>query len=302
MHFCKEVARRNRELNLRLCVGLDTDGEKVHKMLGASDVYAAITTFNREIIDATRHVACVYKPNLWFYLAQGVEGYRALIWTVARIRELGFPALLDAKPGDIGNTSEQIARTVFDAIGADATTVNCYLGGDAIQPILDRIEGGSIVICKTSNPGSAEFQDRLQVMSEADRQELARGPEQETQLSVLHQFSGIKLWQVVALRVAKHWNIHGNCGLVVGSTFPDEARVCREMVGPDVPMLVPALGSQGGELVASVKGAVGPDGRGVALFNVSRAIAGASTGSDFAEAACAKAEWYHQAINAALAA
>ncbi|MBI1961444.1 MAG: orotidine-5'-phosphate decarboxylase [Parcubacteria group bacterium] len=301
MHFCREIARRNRELGLRLCVGLDTDGEKVQKMLGASDVYAAITTFNGAIIDATRHVACAYKPNLWFYLARGVEGYRALIWTVARICELGFPALLDAKPGDIGNTSEQIAKTVFDAIGADATTVNCYLGGDAIQPILDRAEGGSIVICKTSNPGSAEFQDRLLIVSEEDLQELARGSLQQTQLSILLQFSGVKLWQVVALRVANHWNTNGNCGLVVGSTFPEEARVCREMVGPDVPMLVPALGSQGGELVASVKAAVGSDGQGVALFNVSRAIAGASTGSDFAEAAGKKAEWYHRAITAALA-
>lgn len=288
-NFVQEVTYRNRELGLRLCVGLDTDNEKAKFLLGEPNTDLAVTLFNQDIIDATKDVACVYKANLWFYLSGGYKGMLALEATVDCTKSHDIPIIVDAKFGDIGSTSGQAAKFLFNVLGADATTANPYLGQDAVQPLLDRSDHGVIFICKTSNPDSAEIQDRRIDNLTLEQQEIgALDP-------------GLRVWQLVALRVANHWNVSGNCGLVIGATYPEELALCRQLVGPDLPILIPGVGKQGGDLEASVKAGIGPDGLGVIMLNVSSAITGASTGDDFAEAAGRKAEEYDRDIQAAVA-
>ncbi len=230
--------------------------------------------FNREIIDATADLVCAYKPNAAFYEAQGDAGYRALIRTVRYIHERypDIPVILDAKRGDIGSTNLGYAQSAFDVIGVDALTVHPYLGKEALAPLLARREKGIIVLAKTSNPGSGEFQD------------VRVGPAQEP------------LYQLVARRVAQHWNEYGNCALVVGATYPSELRQVRALVA-DLPILVPGIGTQGGEVAATV--AAGRDSRGWGMIiNSARGIIFASRERDFAEAARAATLRLRDEINA----
>lgn len=277
MNFVEEITRRNREQGKYLCVGLDPDAKKVEKALGR-DLNFGLTHFTKEVIDTTTAVAAVYKPNLWFYLARGESGLVSLKGLISRIHQHDIPVLLDTKFGDIGTTSEKAAEFFFDWLEVDAITANPYLGQDAIQPLLDRKDKGIIFICKTSNKGSAEIQN----------QPLSRS-------------MGLSVWKLVADRVFSFWNANGNCGLVVGATHPEELAKCREFIGPNLPLLIPGVGKQGGGLETSVKGGLGKAGDGVFVINVSSGICHASDGPDFAEAAGAAAEKYHNQITAALA-
>ncbi len=245
-----------------LCVGLDSDYEQLPTIVKTQQsLEEAIFRFNRDIIDATHDLVCAYKPNAAFYEARGDAGLRALVRTVRYTHEQcpGIPVILDAKRGDIGSTNLGYAQSAFDVIGADAITVHPYLGKEALAPLLARREKGIIVLAKTSNPGSGEFQD------------LPIGPAQEP------------LYQVVARHVAQEWNDNGNCALVVGATYPEELRRVRALVG-DMPILIPGIGAQGGELAATV--AAGKDSRGWGMIiNSARGIIFASRGNNFAEAA-----------------
>src|SRR5579883_2636573 len=257
-----------------VCVGLDSDYEQLPVAVKkTSSIEEAIFTFNREIIDATHDLVCAYKPNIAFYEAQGDAGYRALIRTVHYIKKAypHLPVILDAKRADIGSTNAGYVTAVFDVIGADAITVHPYLGKEALAPFLARKEKGIIILVKTSNPGAGEFQD------------LPVGDSQEP------------LYQVVARHVAQSWNDNGNCAVVVGATYPVELKKVRSIIG-DMPILIPGIGAQGGEIAATVD--AGKDSRGWGMIiSSSRAIIFASKEDDFAQVARKAAEELRMEIN-----
>lgn len=257
-----------------VCVGLDSDYDRIPatvKSMGS--VEEALFIFNRDIIDATHDLVCAYKPNSAFYEAQGDQGLRALCRTVEYIRETypHIPVILDAKRADIGSTNLGYVQMAFDIIGVDAITIHPYLGKEALAPFLARKEKGMIVLVKTSNPGAGEFQD------------LPVGDAQEP------------LYQVVARHVANAWNTHGNCAIVVGATYPAELEKVRAIVG-DMPILIPGIGAQGGEVEATVS--AGKDSRGWGMIiSASRSIIFASKGDDFARAAREATEQLRTEIN-----
>jgi len=241
---------------------------------GAS-VSAAITMFNKAIVGETRDFACAYKPNFAFYMAHGSDGLKALYQTIACIRIVAptVPVILDGKFGDIGNTNAGYVKLAFEYLGADAVTVSPYLGGEALQPFLDCKDKGIFVLCRTSNPGAGEFQDARSRFDACYR----------------------SLFQHVAYQVAKSWNKNGNCGLVVGATYPDELREIRELAG-DMPILIPGVGAQGGDVEKTVKAGKDSRGKGM-IINSSRGIIFASKTEDFATAAGREAEKLHNLIN-----
>ena len=251
MRFFDKLERAARKNGSLLCVGLDPDPA----LMPVDDVAG----FNRAIIAATRDYVCAYKPNLAFYEALGEKGYAALRETLAAIPD-DIPMIGDAKRGDIGNTAKAYARALFDELGFDAATVNPYLGGDAVEPFLEREEKAAFILCRTSNPGACDLQDLAVSDGDASR----------------------PLFEVVA-EMAARWNMRGNVGLVVGATYPEELRRVRQIC-PDMTFLVPGVGAQGGDLAAVM--ANGLDSRGSGLIiNVSRQVLYASKGADFAEAA-----------------
>ncbi len=262
-----DVSRRHASL---VCVGLDIDPHRLPPHLGTEP--KALLDFNRSIIEATADLVCAYKPNLAFYEALGLEGWGLLRATLAAIPR-DIPVIADAKREDIGSTAAAYAHSVFNGFGFDAVTVSPYLGEDAVRPFLEWEDKGIFVLCKTSNPGSAEFQD-LQVMA----------PDGTTR----------RLYEVVAGRVLD-WNRHGNCGLVVGATYPDQLHAIRQMA-PDLPFLIPGIGAQAGDLESTVR--YGVDERGQrAIINSARGIIYASAGRDFAQAARRAAKDLRDAIN-----
>lgn len=243
-----------------LCVGLDTDAGKLPPGIDAA-------SFNWAIIDATKDIVCAYKPNLAFYEVAGIDGLRALEETLAHI-PADIPVIGDAKRGDIGNTAGYYARALFDTLGFDAATVNPYLGLDSVEPFTRYADRGVFLLCRTSNPSARDFQDLVT--------------------------DGRPLYERVALK-ALEWNTNGNIGLVVGATYPDELGRIRGMC-PSMPLLVPGIGTQGGDLAAVVEQGVDEAGAGI-LVNVSRAVLYASGGTDFAEAARAAALDVRSSIN-----
>lgn len=272
--FKQRLEQRWRQDHL-VCVGLDSEYERLPESVksGAVGVEEALFAFNREIIDATHDLVCAYKPNSAFYEAQGDVGLRALIRTVYYLKETypQIPVILDAKRADIGSTNLGYVQAAFERIGADAITVHPYLGREALAPFLERKDKGIIVLARTSNPGAGELQDLL--VGEA------REP----------------LYQVVARQVARDWNTHDNCALVVGATYPAELQQVRAIVG-DLPILIPGIGAQGGEVAATVQ--AGKDSRGWGMIiSSSRGIIYASKGADFAQAARSATEQLRAEIN-----
>jgi orotidine-5'-phosphate decarboxylase len=272
-NFRELVENKSREGKF-LCVGLDPDVSKIPAHVLAGSLEDGIVAFHRRIVDATRDIAGAYKPNAAFYEAHGEAGWRALKSTISLIIELApdVPIILDAKRADIGNTNNGYVISAFDDLKADAITVHPYLGSEALEPFLARKEKGIIVLCRTSNKGAAEFQD----------------------LTV----EGVPLYQRVAGQVVSTWNGGGNCGLVVGATYPQELSIVRSLA-PELPILIPGVGAQGGDLEASVR--AGRDARnGGFWIAASRAILYESAGVDFVEAARTKAHEYDGAIRTAL--
>ncbi len=252
-----------------LCVGLDPDPA----LMAVPDV----ADFNKAIVDATSDLVCAFKPNVGFYEPFGSAGIVALERTVSYIRDRAPRAVIigDAKRGDIGSTNVRYAAALFDTWGFDAATVNCYGGGEALRPFLEYEEKGIFVWCRSSNPGADELQD-IAVQSE----------------------DGRPFYQVVAAH-SRDWDRHGNVALVVGATYPEELAAVRGIC-PDMPILVPALGAQGGELAASVQAGVDAGGRN-AIFSSSRSVTFASRNpADFAEAARAAATALRDEINGVL--
>jgi orotidine-5'-phosphate decarboxylase len=239
------ISRRNRSL---LCIGLDPDPALMPPV--------SVFEFNRAIIEATSDLVCAYKPNLAFYEALGVEGLEALKKTVEFIPD-DVVVIGDGKRSDIGHSAGAYAKALFSYFGFDATTVNPYLGHDSVAPFLEYRDRGVFILCRTSNTGATDFQDLSSPQGEA-------------------------LFHLVA-RKAGQWNQYGNGGLVVGATYPEELRQIRQLC-PQMPLLIPGVGAQGGDLELAVR--YGVDSRGErAIINSSRQVIYASKGQDFAQAA-----------------
>jgi orotidine-5'-phosphate decarboxylase len=250
-----------------VCVGLDPEIERFPKHIGAGP--SPIFQFNKAIIDATHDLVCAYKPQFAHYAAYEAEDQLERTIEYVHRTYPQVPVILDAKRGDIGSTAERYAIEAFERYGADAVTVNPYLGSDALEPFLRHADRGVIVLCRTSNKGGADLQD-LEV-------------------------GGQRLFQVVAALAAQRWNAHGNCLLVVGATYPQELAQVRALVG-DMPLLVPGVGAQGADVAQAVS--AGQDARGTGLIiSSSRAILYASAGEDFAQAARAATQALRGEIN-----
>lgn len=222
-----------------LCVGLDTDMARFGEDADQLDI-------NRSIIRATADLAVAYKPNMAFYEAEGYRGMKVLEETIKVIRDEAPNTLiiLDAKKGDIGNTSRAYARSAFEVIGADSITVNAYMGRDAVEPFSEYQDKLIFVLCRTSNKGASEVQDLI--------------------------FGDERLYNIMARNI-RTWDQHGNLGAVVGATYPEELGRVREILGPSTPILIPGVGTQGGDLKKVLTNGTNEEGTGV-LINVSRGI------------------------------
>lgn len=257
------IETRQNQLKSLLCIGLDPDPRRFPEKFQRQK--EPILAFNKSIIDATADLACCYKPQIAFYASQGAE--RELEKTISYLKDLQIPVLLDAKRGDVGTTAEQYAAEVFDRYGADAATINPYLGFDAMAPFLDRADKGVFILCRTSNRGGADLQN-------------------------LVLQDGSLLYEHVARQAATTWNSNDNVALVTGATQPQELAKIRQITG-EMTLLLPGIGAQGGELAASVKAGEG----GGLIVSSSRAVLYASSGEDFAEAARQVAESTRDEIN-----
>jgi len=251
------AALRNRwsAANTLVCVGLDPEPAKFPAKFGNNS--DAIFAFCRDIADATADYACCFKPQIAHFAAHRAEDALQRLIAHLHATHPGIPVILDAKRGDIGSTAEHYAAEAFDRYDADAVTANPYLGRDSVQPFLDRADKGVVILCHTSNPGARDFQE----------------------LDV----GGKPLYLRVAATVANKWNANGNCALVVGATFPEELAQVRMLVG-DMPLLIPGVGAQGGDVAAVVRNGRSSDGSGL-MISSSRAILYASNGDDYAQAA-----------------
>lgn len=272
MSFMQALRTRWEDANSLVCVGLDPEPSKFPAHF-ASDP-EAVFNFCRAIVDSTADYACSFKPQIAHFAALGAEDALARLVAHIHAEHPGVPVILDSKRGDIGSTAQHYASEAFDRYGADAVTANPYLGRDSVQPFLDRADRGVVILCRTSNPGAGDLQD-LVVSGNGS--------------------TGRPLYQHVAEKVAREWNDHGNCALVVGATWPRQLHEVRAIVG-DVPFLVPGVGAQGGDVEAVVTNARTADGTGL-IVSSSRAILYASKGEDFAEASANAARALRDEIN-----
>lgn len=270
MTFKQKLEHIVKKNNSLLCVGLDSDIEKVPAHLKKEK--QPQFSFNKAIIDATYDLVCSYKPNIAFYEAEGLEGLLQLKFTTKYIKDKypEIPIILDAKRGDIGNTNEGYVKFAFDFLEADAITLHPYLGKESLKPFLEQKDKGIFILCKTSNPGAGEFQDL--------------------------NSDGKPLYQIIAQKVAQGWNYNGNCGLVVGATYPTELEIVRRIVGDGFPLLIPGVGAQGADVEKSVKAGLDSFGKN-AIINASRSVLFASVKDDFVQKARTEAEKLRNEIN-----
>lgn len=242
MGFVEQLGNAWRSNNSLLCVGLDPDVAKFPQEV--KNLPDNIYTFCKTIVDATADTVCAFKPQIAYFAALRAEDQLETICRYIKKAYPQIPIILDAKRGDIGATAEQYAREAFERYNADAVTVNPYMGFDSVAPYLEWKERGVIVLCRTSNAGGSDLQ-----------------------FLPVH---GRPLFQHVADMVADKWNTNGQCGLVVGATFPKELAEVRALVG-DMPLLVPGIGAQGGDVAATVQAGKTSNGTGM-MINSSRAI------------------------------
>ncbi len=267
MNFTHALNSAWRERNSLLCVGLDPDpGRFPAHLKGKPD---AIFQFCAAIVDSTADLVCCFKPQIAYFAARRAEDQlEALIDHIHR-QHPATPVILDAKRGDIGSTAEQYAIEAFERFHADAVTINPYMGHDSVAPYLAYRDKGIIILCRTSNPGGSDLQ--------------------------FLDVGGERLYERVARLVSTVWDANGQCALVVGATFPGEIARVRRLTG-DMPLLVPGIGAQGGDIEATVRAGRTASGCGL-IINSSRAILYAGSGEDYAEAARSVAESTRDAIN-----
>jgi orotidine 5'-phosphate decarboxylase subfamily 2 len=253
--------------NSLLCVGLDTDVGKIPKFLLETSKNP-LFDFNKAIIDATKDLVCAYKLNMAFYETAGKKGNDALEKTIQYIPH-NILIVLDGKRNDIGNTAQKYAQSLFDTLKADAITINPYLGKDGVSPFLEYTDKCSFILCRTSNPSAGDFQDLL--------------------------VSSTPVYQIVAKKI-REWDANKNCGAVVGATYPEELKTVRTILGDEIPILIPGIGKQGGDIEKTVRNGTNARGE-MALINSSREIIFAGEQQDFAEQSRKKAESLRNHIN-----
>ena len=266
MNFTDKLLQAMHRNNSLLCLGLDPDPELMPQV--------GVFKFNKAIIDATSDIVCAYKPNLAFYEALGIDGLTALQKTINYIPD-HIPVIGDAKRSDIGHTARAYAKALFETLGFDAATVNPYLGYDSIEPFISYVDKAIFILCRTSNPGALDFQALSYWSGRA-------GDEQQS------------LFKLVAQK-AKEWNENNNIGLVVGATYPQELKEIRQLC-PEMTLLIPGIGAQGGDLASAVRYGVDAQGE-KAIFSSSRQILYASRGGNFAQAARQAADELRRQIN-----
>jgi orotidine-5'-phosphate decarboxylase len=270
MSIIDKYEQRIDAVNSLLCVGLDSDYDRLPERFqsGAFPQFA----FNRWVIEQTHDAASAYKPNIAFYEARGDAGLRELAMTMDYLREHhpDIFTICDAKRADIGSTNKGYVAAIFDQLGFDAVTLHPYLGREALEPFLEREDKACIILCRTSNPGAGELQDVV--------------------------VGGKPLWQVVAEKVRDDWNARGNCMLVVGATYPVELAQVRALVG-NMTLLVPGVGTQGGEVSSTVSAGINSAGKGL-MINASRGVIFASNPGEAARQFCDEINLYRNPMRA----
>ena len=280
MTFLDMLKRAERQNNSMLCVGLDPEPTKFpDRIKGDSN---KIYDFCAAIVDATADVVNSFKPQIAYFAAHRAEGQLERLMEHMRRVAPHVPIILDAKRGDIGSTAEQYAIEAFERYGADAVTLSPFMGWDSVAPYLKYHGKGAFLLCRTSNPGGDDLQN--QRLASVEGQPL--------------------MYEHIAKLAQGPWNLNGQLGLVVGATYPKEIERVRELA-PTVPLLIPGVGAQGGDAVATVKAGLRVSGdtiTGPIIVNSSRAILYASKGDDFAEAARRVALQTRETLQAAKAA
>ena len=275
--FTEQLAHAWSSQDSMLCVGLDPDPKQFPASIKGKG--GAILAFCREIVDATSDLVCAFKPQIAYFAAHGAEDQLAQLIDHIHRQHPQVPVILDSKRGDIGSTAQQYAIEAFDRYQADAVTVNPYMGFDSVEPYLKYANKGVIVLCRTSNPGGSDLQFL----------EVNKKDHTEKEL----------LYQRVARLASSQWNKTGQLGLVVGATFPEEIAKVREIVG-EMPLLIPGIGAQGGDIPATVQAGTVPNAPGIGMIiNSSRAILYASQDGNFADAARQAAIATRDALRAA---
>jgi orotidine-5'-phosphate decarboxylase len=269
MSFYSKLSAAWAKSDSALCVGLDPDLTRLPAHLKNDPL--GIQKFCIDIVDATADTVCAFKPQIAYFAAVGAETQLQAVCDHIRTQYPHVVLILDAKRGDIGDTAALYAREAFDRYQADAVTVSPYLGTDSLMPFLQTEGKGTIVLCRTSNSGSGEFQTKM--------------------------VNGTSLYKHVAIAAASHWRNIGDTALVMGATYPQELAEVRGIVG-DMPFLVPGIGAQGGDIVSAVRAGRSDEGTGL-IINSSRAVLYASSGEDFAQASRAVAIDTRNAIRAA---
>lgn len=269
MTFQQKLDTIIKKNNSLLSIGFDPVMEKIPSFLKKEEY--PFFKFNKTIIDTTHDMVCAYKFNSAFYEAEGDRGLRELKMTCDYIRQnyTQIPIILDAKRADIGNTNNGYISYAFSYIGADAITLNPFPGKEGLKPFLEQKDKGCIIWCKSSNPGSEEFQNLL-----VDNE---------------------PLYKIIAQKVTNEWNIFGNCMLVMGATYPEELAEIRKIVG-DMTLLVPGIGAQGGNVEKTIKAGLNSQKAGM-IINSSRGIIFAGSGEDFAQKARIEAIKLNNEIN-----
>ncbi len=267
MTFVEKLNAAWRKNNSMVCVGLDPDLKKLPEAVKSEEF--PIFAFNRAIIDATRDYVCAYKPQAAYYAGQNADNELAMTMEYLRETCPEIPVILDVKRGDIGSTAEMYALEAFVRYNADAVTVNPYMGLDTLKPFLDYADRGVFILCRTSNPSAVDLQNLT-----AD---------------------GATVYEHVARLTSSRWNYNGNAGLVVGATYPGELKQVREIC-PGIPLLVPGVGAQGGDVKAVIDNGLDCNGYGL-VINSSRGIIYASKGDDFARCAGKAAMELRDTIN-----
>ncbi len=267
MNFKQKLADVSHNNNSLVCVGLDIDKEKMPRFIFETSKHPYYE-FNKSIIDSTKDLVCAYKLNMAFYEVLGSDGIELLKKTIEHIPK-DVVIILDGKRNDIGNTAHKYAQTLFETLHADAITINPYLGKDGITPFLEYKDKCSFILCRTSNTSAGDFQDLI----------VSKNP----------------LYQVVAKKI-KEWNENDNCGAVVGATYPEELKTIRRILGDEMPILIPGIGKQGGDVKKTIKNGTNSKGK-MAIINSSRGIIFAGDGKDFAEASRKKTVSLRNEIN-----
>lgn len=270
MKFTEMLRARWRNADTLLCVGLDPNPKRFPEEL--ADSPDAIYEFCCGIVDATADLVCAFKPQIAYFASDAAENALKRIIAYIHANHPGIPVILDSKRGDIGSTAEHYAAEAFERFGADCVTLSPYMGGDTIEPFLAYPDKGAFVLCRTSNKGGDDLQ-------------------------MIDLGGGERLFERVARLVSHDWNRTGELGLVVGATYPHELAAVRR-IAPDIPLLVPGIGAQGGDIEAAVRAGMDTEGAGM-VINSGRAILYASRGADWREAARRSAMATRDAINAA---